>query len=88
MITYDTWKPKTVDTEILRQCKESVCGILPDAEVILYGSRARGDAVINSDYDILILTDKSVTVKVKTDLISSIYPTRIGNWCSAYTHNA
>ena len=40
MIAYKAWQPKTADTEILQQCKESVCRVLPDAEVILYGSRA------------------------------------------------
>ena len=74
MIAYKAWQPKTADTEILQQCKESVCRVLPDAEVILYGSRARGDAANDSDYDILILTDKPVTMKMKEDLISSIYP--------------
>ncbi|MCH8217761.1 MAG: nucleotidyltransferase domain-containing protein, partial [Planctomycetes bacterium] len=49
MIAYKAWQPKTADTEILQQCKESVCRVLPDAEVILYGSRARGDAANDSD---------------------------------------
>jgi uncharacterized protein len=31
----------------------------PDAEVILFGSRARGDAEMQSDWDILVLTNKN-----------------------------
>jgi predicted nucleotidyltransferase len=31
----------------------------PDAEIILYGSRARGDNRNDSDWDILILIDKA-----------------------------
>lgn len=33
----------------------------PTAQIILYGSRARGDARIDSDWDVLILVDKSQT---------------------------
>jgi predicted nucleotidyltransferase len=78
MIAYESWNAKTADTGILQQCKQAICRVLPDAEVILYGSRARGDAAPDSDYDILVLTDKPVNVKMKEDLISSIYPTELG----------
>jgi predicted nucleotidyltransferase len=40
--------------EIKRVIKENA----PDAEIILFGSRARGDARPDSDWDILILVDK------------------------------
>lgn len=74
MIQYKAWQPKTADTDLLRHCKDAICRALPDAEVILYGSRARGDASPDSDYDILVLTDEPVTVKLKEDLIFGIYP--------------
>ena len=77
MITYDAWNAEMANTEILKQCKQAICRTLSDAEVILYGSRARGDAAQDSDYDILVLTDKPVNVKMKEDLISSIYPTEL-----------
>ena len=32
----------------------------PEADVILYGSRSRGDAVSESDWDILVLVDAPV----------------------------
>lgn len=42
---------------LLAQVKQAVHEIEPDAEIILYGSRARGDAQPDSDWDLLILVD-------------------------------
>lgn len=44
------------DTEFLQAVKRSVEEIDPQAEVWLFGSRARGDARPDSDWDFLILT--------------------------------
>ncbi|NJK85427.1 MAG: nucleotidyltransferase domain-containing protein [Bacteroidales bacterium] len=46
-----TIKDKNIANAILKKIKE----INPNAEVILYGSRARGDYNPHSDWDILIL---------------------------------
>ncbi|MCX5646237.1 MAG: nucleotidyltransferase domain-containing protein [Phycisphaerae bacterium] len=40
---------------LLRQVKETVLTIEPAAEIILYGSRARGDSHVESDWDFLVL---------------------------------
>jgi uncharacterized protein len=42
---------------LLKQIKESIHALEPDAEIILYGSRARHDETSESDWDILILLD-------------------------------
>jgi predicted nucleotidyltransferase len=47
------------DAEFLREVKRCVQAIDPQAEVWLFGSRARGDFREDSDWDFLILTDKA-----------------------------
>lgn len=43
--------------KILKLCKEALSEVDPSVQAILYGSRARGDAYADSDYDILLITD-------------------------------
>jgi predicted nucleotidyltransferase len=50
------------DKELLKRCRNAIKTIDADADIILYGSRARGDALPESDYDLLILTDGEVTL--------------------------
>ena len=44
--------------DLLRQIKKVVFNFDPKAEVILFGSRARGDFRPDSDWDVLILLNK------------------------------
>jgi predicted nucleotidyltransferase len=46
--------------ELLKQIRQAVHEVEPNAEIILYGSRSRGDAVTESDWDFLILVDGSL----------------------------
>jgi predicted nucleotidyltransferase len=41
--------------ELLDRVKGAVRAVEPDAEIILYGSRSRGEPVSESDWDFLIL---------------------------------
>lgn len=43
--------------KLLEQIKHAVREVEPDTEIILYGSRSRGDAVSESDWDFLVLVD-------------------------------
>jgi len=46
--------------DLLNLIKKRVLEIEPQAAIILYGSRARGEAAAESDWDLLILLDGSV----------------------------
>lgn len=48
-------------SEVIKRIKEVAAQILPEGSSLwLYGSRARGDAHPDSDYDLLILLNKDV----------------------------
>ena len=74
MITIDEWKPVNADVELLKKCKQAIRQVVPDADVILYGSRARGDADKYSDYDILVLTNGPADIPVHKKMIERISP--------------
>ena len=64
---------KASDKRLLRNLKETVQRILPSAELLLYGSVARGTASADSDYDILILTDQALSVQAEDVVRGAIY---------------
>ena len=58
---------------VLQKVKETVQRIDPSAEVILFGSRARGDARADSDWDFLILVNKKDTVELREKIWDALY---------------
>ena len=44
--------------QILQEIKQAVLSVDPQAQVVLFGSRARGDYLEESDWDVLVLVDK------------------------------
>lgn len=53
-------------TKIITKIKSTVLQIDQSADIILYGSRARGDFKADSDWDFLILTNLPENNKTKT----------------------
>ena len=61
------------ETALLDQIRETVRAIEPDAQVILYGSCARGDADPDSDWDVLVLVDGDATDERVRDVRYMLY---------------
>ncbi len=59
--------------ELLRRVKEAVRELVPEAEVVLYGSRARGTARADSDWDFLILLPQPVDRKLEMQIKDRLY---------------
>lgn len=63
---------------ILNKIKLAVNSIAPDAEIYLYGSRARKTAKKHSDWDILILLNTpSISFEFEKQLINVVYDIEI-----------
>jgi len=59
---------------ILKRCRDAIRGLDASVEVILYGSRARGDAKPESDYDLLIVTDREATLRREDSFRRQLFP--------------
>jgi len=65
--------------DILSLIKERVLTVTPDAKVLLFGSRATGNTHAESDWDILILTQKKYPKSAKWLIHDKIFPISISN---------
>jgi uncharacterized protein len=59
--------------ELLQQVKTAVQSIMPTAEIILYGSQARGTATPESDWDFLVLLPTPADKWLQAELKDRIY---------------
>jgi len=67
-----------INKEILLKIKQAVYNSDPEAEIILYGSRARKDFNKLSDWDLLVLLNTSnLSFDLETKLMDDIYELEI-----------
>jgi predicted nucleotidyltransferase len=59
--------------DFLMKIKYAVMSVDDNAEIILFGSRARGDHKKDSDWDILILTNKEVDGNLKNNILDKVF---------------
>ena len=60
------------ENQILNIIKTIATQLFPNCKVILFGSRARQDYAFNSDYDIMLIIDKTMTPAQKIPYRSQI----------------
>ena len=66
------------EDKIKKKIKDVVYKTAPDAELYLYGSKARGDSDKHSDWDILILLNATnVSFNYETHFMDKIYEIEI-----------
>lgn len=67
------------DEKILNLIRTTIREVEPNAQIILYGSRARGDAHKGSDWDVLVIVDKPrLTVEEKGNIENPVWDKGLG----------
>jgi predicted nucleotidyltransferase len=61
------------EKDFLRRIKFAVLSVDDKAELILFGSRARGDHKDDSDWDILVLTNNELDFAVQNNISDKVY---------------
>lgn len=62
------------DKLLLSKCKRVIENIDPLARIILYGSKARGEANKESDYDLVIVTEGEVSLLREDEHRKALFP--------------
>jgi predicted nucleotidyltransferase len=74
MKTFEKWGHKSQEvTSLLKNVQDKVHSLLPGADIILYGSRARLEANLESDWDFLILLDQQPDRQIVAELRDCLY---------------
>lgn len=69
----------TADERLLAQIAATVRRVVPGAEVIVFGSRARGEADPDSDWDVLVLVDEPATPALYDRIHRPLYGLGLAN---------
>ncbi|HAM38932.1 MAG TPA: hypothetical protein DCP53_06035 [Elusimicrobia bacterium] len=67
------------DLESIKELKKEVLKEFPDSEIILYGSKSKGEDSEYSDIDILVLINESVTTKIEERIFGIAYDIELKN---------
>lgn len=67
------------DEQFLSEVKRTVLAIDPQAEIWLFGSRARGDFRDDSDWDFLVLTDEPAGRMLKQTIQDQLYDVELAS---------
>lgn len=62
---------------IAQLIKQNIAEIDPKAQVVLYGSRARGNERSDSDWDLLLLTDYPIDINKEREFRNHLYDLEI-----------
>ena len=74
MKTFEKWGYKSQETSnLLKMVQDEVHSLLPGADIILYGSQARLEADLESDWDFLILLDQNPDQQTVAELRDRLY---------------
>lgn len=74
MKSYLQWqKQHPHKAAVLHRCASAIRQLVPEAEVILYGSAARGDDHADSDIDLLVLVPQTVTPELRREIRGRVY---------------
>ena len=74
MKTFEKWGYKSQATSnLLKRVQDEVHSLLPGADIILYGSQARLEADLESDWDFLILLDQHPDQQTVAELRDRLY---------------
>ena len=68
-----SYQIKVKQHPLVKKFKEAILNIVPNAKIILFGSRARGDFRRESDWDFLVLTDLPITKEEKEKISDAIF---------------
>ncbi|MCI0494421.1 nucleotidyltransferase domain-containing protein [candidate division KSB1 bacterium] len=74
MKNFREWNDKSLKkSELIAKVEKKIRSIVHDADIILFGSRVRGTAEKYSDWDFLILIDRTLETALEDKIKDSLY---------------